>query len=394
MRIDRGSALLLAASIVLSIGLAEVLLRVAGFSYPSFIVTDPHFGHRLKPGARGHYAEEGKSYVRINAQGMRDDREVAAEKPADRYRIAILGDSYAEGVQLDVSKLFWRILEDRLNRCGFAPGKHVEVLNFGVSGYSTGQELLVLRKRVPVFNPDLVVLAFLSGNDVRDNSRALAHAYPRPYFSLAAVGQLVLDDSFREQRAFKVKSSTPWQVFQALSEHSRVFQLVNKVKNTLPIGGVAAGETDPGWEAGLDAGVYLSKPSPAWEAAWETTEALLAEARSETQRQGAKFLLVSLTNAAQVDPVPEEIRERALRLGEIDLYYPERRLSAFAKREGIDLVLLAPLFADFAVKHKVYLHGFANTALGTGHWNDRGHALGAELLAQRLCPPRGHGDAP
>ena len=35
-------------------------------------------------------------------------------------------------------------------------------------------------------------------------------------------------------------------------------------------------------------------------------------------------------------------------------------------------------------KH-VYLHGFPNTKPGFGHWNEAGHALGAELIAASLC---------
>ena len=33
-----------------------------------------------------------------------------------------------------------------------------------------------------------------------------------------------------------------------------------------------------------------------------------------------------------------------------------------------------------------YLYGFRNTRLGFGHWNEAGHALGAELIARHLCP--------
>jgi len=35
-------------------------------------------------------------------------------------------------------------------------------------------------------------------------------------------------------------------------------------------------------------------------------------------------------------------------------------------------------------KH-VFLHGFQNTKAGFGHWNEAGHALAAELIAQDLC---------
>jgi hypothetical protein len=33
-----------------------------------------------------------------------------------------------------------------------------------------------------------------------------------------------------------------------------------------------------------------------------------------------------------------------------------------------------------------YLHGFSNTILGFGHWNENGHELAGKLMAQQLCP--------
>jgi hypothetical protein len=32
-----------------------------------------------------------------------------------------------------------------------------------------------------------------------------------------------------------------------------------------------------------------------------------------------------------------------------------------------------------------YLHGFPNGKPGFGHWNERGHALAASLIAAGLC---------
>ncbi len=375
---------LLIGSIAVAWGLAEVILRAIGFSYPSFYQYDIHTGAALRPGAQGWWQEEGRSFVRINAQGMRDDRDIQVKKPKNVYRIAVLGDSYVEALQIDVSKSFWRLLEKKLNACNFGRGKRVEVLGFGVSGYSTAQELIMLRTRVAPFHPDMVILAFLSGNDVRDNSKEIARRYPCPFFVLQN-GKLVEDTSFRESWIFKLKSSWLWQTMQTLSNYSRVVQLLNKVRHVLgqPL---SAPRTEGGREdIGLDDHVYLSNPPPVWERAWEVTEALVVAMKNEAQRMGARFLLVTLTNPGQVYPDPEVVRRHAARLGEKDLFYPERRMRALAQRAGIDAVFLAEPFAEYAWKHKVFLHGFPNTVMGGGHWNERGHALAAELIAKHLC---------
>jgi hypothetical protein len=52
---------------------------------------------------------------------------------------------------------------------GFA-GKTVEVLNFGVAGFGTAQEWLTLKSDVLAFQPDRVILAMFTGNDISDNS--------------------------------------------------------------------------------------------------------------------------------------------------------------------------------------------------------------------------------
>ncbi len=379
--------LILSVAFLVALALAEIVLRVAGFSYPNFYRYDLHTGAALRPGAAGWWREEGEAFVRINAKGMRDDREIPVEKTPEVFRIAILGDSYAEAFQVDVSKTFWRLLEEKLNSCGFAPGKRVEVLNFGVSGYSTAHELIALRERVKPFAPDLVLLAFLSGNDVRDNSQAIAGPYPRPYFHLKN-GRLTEDTTFREQWIFKLKSSLPWQWFQAVSDYLRLIQLLNKVKNVAGQPLSAPRSEGAVEEIGLDDHIYLSKPPQVWEEAWQLTEALVTAVRDESLRQGARFLLVTLTNPGQVPPDPTAMRRHAQRIGEPDLFYPERRMRALAQREGLDAVFLAEAFARHAAERKVYLHGFPNTQLGGGHWNEQGHRLAAEILAKHLCPAK------
>jgi hypothetical protein len=39
----------------------------------------------------------------------------------------------------------------------------------------------------------------------------------------------------------------------------------------------------------------------------------------------------------------------------------------------------------YAQEHQVYFHGFSNTAMGTGHWNERGNRFAACLIASKLA---------
>src|SRR5207244_3784662 len=72
-------------------------------------------------------------------------------------------------VPLDVS--FARLLEQHLNTGGAE--QRVEVVSAGVSGYGTASELLYFEREGKRYQPDLVVLAFYPGNDVKNNSPTL-----------------------------------------------------------------------------------------------------------------------------------------------------------------------------------------------------------------------------
>src|SRR3954466_3584600 len=147
-QISRGAKLLtIAIGVLVALAITELGLRIGGFSYPIFYTTDPDRGIALKPGQHGWYRKEGESYVNINSAGLRDIEHTLA-KPADTFRIAVVGDSYAEALQVPMENAFWHVMQDRLRGCGAFGGMKIEVLNFGVSGYGTAQELITLQKHV------------------------------------------------------------------------------------------------------------------------------------------------------------------------------------------------------------------------------------------------------
>jgi hypothetical protein len=372
--------------IVALAALAETTLRLIAFRYVSFSVYDRRMGFSLKPGAEGVWDHEGYARVKINSAGFRD-LERTSKKPEDTVRLAVLGDSYAEAMQVALEKSFWARLEGRLNVCRAFGRKKAEVLNFGVSGYGTGQELLVLKNRVLAYSPDIVLLAFTTGNDIRDNYKPLPRYIPlRPFFLLKN-GKIEEDDSFVNDPGFKAQNSLRKRAYRALAQYIRLLQLANFLKDRafgvvnrfFP--GDAVGVS---YEPGLDEAVYGEPPDAVWAGAWEVAEALIREIRDEAEKHGAKFILVSMSNAVQI-AVGTDARERAPGKKSPDFFYPEKRLERAATRDGIDYLPLAPAMRGYADKNKVFLHGFANSKLGYGHWNEDGHGVAADLIAERFC---------
>jgi hypothetical protein len=77
------------------------------------------------------------------------------------------------------------------------------------------------------------------------------------------------------------------------------------------------------------------------------------------------------------------------KLGTKDLFYPERRLDEFGRREGIPVFNLAPIMAREADERRVYFHA-AQGSEGIGHWNAEGHQAAGELVARWLAQELAH----
>jgi hypothetical protein len=392
--------LLVLIGLAFGLGMSEIFLRVIGYSYPLFYTTDYYRGFALQPGVAGHYQREGESYVRINSDGLRD-REHAKAKPSKTVRIAVVGDSYVEGLQVPFENTFGALLEGKLQGCSAFDGKNVEVINFGVSGYGTAQELITLRHNVWQYSPDIVLLAVTTNNDITDNSRALKQTDEIPYF-VWRNGNLVEDDSFRETRTFRWRSSALNRVGTWFRDHLRTIQLIHYVQVLAKLRltewrdrrrarsqpgpeRIDANQTNPtAGEIGIDNMIYIEPRDENWQDAWRVTEGLIKQMRDDVAQKKARFLVVTLSNAIQVYPDPA-VRQRFLQhVGAETVFYPNLRLRALAEREQIDFLDLAQPMQVHADQNKVFLHGFGND-IGNGHWNAIGHQVAAELIAKKLC---------
>jgi lysophospholipase L1-like esterase len=116
----------------------------------------PILKYELTPGASG-WAWEAD--VTINSHGFRGPDPAQGEYQG--YRILILGDSITFGYLLSVEAIFVHQLQQRLR----AKGQDFEVLNLGVVGYDTLQEVALLELRGLKLDPDLVIVAYCL-NDV------------------------------------------------------------------------------------------------------------------------------------------------------------------------------------------------------------------------------------
>ena len=272
----------------------------------------------------------------------------------------------------------------------------VEVLNFGVSGFSTARELILPQKHVWQYSPDVIVLLDTPGNDVRDNSRTLNKfaGQPLPYF-VYRDGKLVLDDSLLAARnrslAFRFRESFAGKSFNWVQSHVRLLGLIYTVREAYQTSSKISdsrkqqvGTVTSTGEPGLDSEVFREPVNPDWNDAWRVTDGLIVQMSDEVRAKGAKFLVVTGSTGIQVSPDAAARQQYMDRLGIRSLFYPDQRIKALGDREGFNVFNLAPVLAEYASRNKVFLHGAGNTK-GAGHWNEIGHRLAGELIAQELC---------
>lgn len=386
--------LLILAGLICGLLVVEIALRVIGFRDLNLYMTDPYVGFTLRPGAEGWWRGEGVTYIKINSEGLRD-YEHSKQKPPNTLRIAVLGDSFTEALDVEIPEAWWAVMEQRLQGCEALNGRKVEVINFGVSGFSTTRELITLQKRAWQYSPDIVVLNLTTINDIKDNSRVLNKEYaslPLPYYVYKG-DQLVLDDSQLVARNnspyFRLQKSYPGSVVNWLRNHLRLVGLIDKARLAYQKREILKQQQSeqpnaPAETIGWDINVYKEPQDPAWIDAWRVTEGTVLLMRDEVKSHGAKFLVMTGTSGTQLYPDPAA-REASMRsLGIENLFYPDQRIKALGERSGFPVLNLAPAMQEYADRNKVFLHGQGKLT-GYGHWNQTGNRVAGELVAQKLC---------
>jgi GDSL-like lipase/acylhydrolase family protein len=176
---------LLAAAVM--VVLFEAGTRAVGLRYPrlprpgesgdrGLWVYHASRGWAPAPGATGTAFLGGpdRAEVRINSLGLRGP-ELSRVPPAGRRRVLVLGDSFVFGVGVDEGHTFSAELAREL-------GEAYEVVNAGVSGYSTDQEYLLFQELGQPLGASLVVLV-MCDNDFAGNVQDFAYgAYYKPYY--------------------------------------------------------------------------------------------------------------------------------------------------------------------------------------------------------------------
>ena len=292
-------SLLLAAidcvvSFVLVFLVLELLFTIAGVGQEEFLKYDPVMGCSPMPGRKLTYRWEGYSRSSFNSHGMRD-RELSKSKAPGVVRVAMLGDSLTEALQVNRNESFPYLFEQKLNTGTEKP--KFEVLNFGVGSYYLPQKYLRLKHLALDFNPDLVILEMRTCETLELMPKPLSNMISaRPFFLVDANNNLVENHSYQLQwnqskEAGRMRAtswlrehSSLWGVaglcMQRLSTKPPAFSSAKIAKKD------AAGKDEPVSFKFVPIDPYLKR----------LTRALILQAKQECQKQNCPMAIVYVTS--------------------------------------------------------------------------------------------------
>ena len=373
-----GRSLAMVAGCVVALAAIELTLAVT-FPHMRLLVRHERLGSIPRASLNGRTTFGGHErivHITTNSLGLRGPE--LAPKPPGVRRVLALGDSFTFGHAVEAAEAWPAVLEQLLNARG---GARWEVVNAGVGGYGTGQELLLYDELESRLQPDLVVVGFAVVNDVLDNlcvdNERWGAKADAPCFRVQGT-QLNLTPprpspvkgfSWPRSRALEMlmgqaRRVTLWNPRVLGIAHSLGIRV--RSTRTLP-------DTVAAW--------YDERFA---ESGWALTKRLLLELRAHTAAHRVPIALLLIPSALQVDrglqgALAALAEDRAsvhafLR----DPHRPQRILGDFC--HGAELPCADPLPLSLAAEARGERHYYPID----GHWTPAAHRIAAELLLEEL----------
>jgi lysophospholipase L1-like esterase len=380
-----------AVMVGLSIGICFAVLEYvfARFYYSDVyvskhLVPDPVTGWMAKPGTFKFKPVSSlrKHDISINGLGLRNES-VSLTAEADLKRIIILGDSFTFGISTPSEKTFPVILEAMLNHNEGSDS--IEVINGGIPGFGTGQQLLLMRKLADEgIVADLYVLMFFC-NDILDNLGLLYYTLTpnirQPTFGLDDHGELYLkysppvpaSSAQPDDEDAAVLGRTRLGLVLRLTLESFLQTKPSLVRVLSGLGIEVECPTMPGIISGWYRQGILHRGTP-------LTRALLREVRNEAERNDAKIIIAFIPSNLQVyfetyGPLLESTFPDSAGVDAWidDPNRPQRIVAGICKDLGIPFFDLLPPMRDANDK--------AQYIPRDAHFSSTGHSVVADHLA-------------
>ena len=402
---------ILLITIILCVGFFELGVRI--FASPPFDYAtanadasvlwqaDSLLGWSMQPSQQATFSRpEFTASVATNSLGLRDD-EIPAEKAENELRILLLGDSVVAGFEVARDSTIEANLEHFLQK--HYPDKKIQVINAGVRGYGTDQELIYLVNRGFKLQPDIVITGFVPANDLENNVtiHTAGRKFSKPCFFIDGdkalrfhslpkepidINQQIYNAGFPQSQPLTQSlandgQQSGWKQF--LSTHFQSYDfLARRLKSAPPavVGVLKKWDIIHNPLPKFQVDFYRTPIDPAWNGRWEVTQAILGRMQRACDKRGVRFMLWTFPLKEQVYTRDREIFERSFDVqpGELDFTLPDYVLENIAQQENIELVITVPTFQVFARR------GYRFHYLTDHHFNEAGHRFMAYMLYERI----------
>lgn len=361
--------LLLFTTLAIGALLMETGVRVLNLHEPLIWTPDARFGWKPIPGAKRLYTDEGYGLVEINTQGYRD-KERAFRKDTGTIRIGVFGDSQTEAIQVHLDQTY----HAKLQKLFVARQQNVEVLNFGVTGYSPAQVLLTLQQEVDRYDLDIIVVALFLDNDVSGSIPELSVSTTGTPFLISGTSQAGKPREFDYSQAEQSHEEFHREPKYTIRKHSGLYRFIFKIKNSFN----TCGDHCQSSSIPTRYELYLEKHSDIWNEAWNTFDQTLLEIKALSEDRNKSLVLLSIPAGQTIskDAWTNIIQSQPAMMGAVwDLSGPENRLARFAQLHSIPLIQPYEQFLKVSPEKKLY---FGNV----GHLTVEGH----EAIAREVFP--------
>lgn len=370
-------------SLSLTLLAAEACMYLVGYMPPEYVTYDKYkdMNYLYRPNSTAvWYGQLGsitdyKSTVRTNSL-VYHDIEHDFKKPADIYRIVILGDSYVESFQVELPFTFFRKLEAALNQNTSLTqsGLRFEVITLGNSGNGSIKEMMALKKYGLKYEPDLVLSFMTDQNDFHDDwayMRILKKEaeYTHPNFKPRNI--------IKEKLAFYDKML--W------IENSRLCKWIAFKLTEGWMKKASQKVVDDQWKekvgafVKIDENKEIDEANQKWTNAFGLTMGTYVQMQKLSLQSGAKFGAVLVDSRLNNNPFLKAKVSKSVAMDkyQLDFGLPIKKTKIVFDKYGIPYLDLNPVFK--AAMHKK--HGKKNTRFAhDGHWNQHGHNIVFEAL--------------
>lgn len=364
------SALVVAVSIIFILAALEITLRLFLPQNLNYTTFDKNYMFRHIPNLEFRYFwKEFDNIVKFNSKGFRD-YEYDYEKKNNAYRILILGDSLPAALQVSLNETFPKILEQKLMANG---KKDYEVINTGVGGYGTENELLFVEFEGAKYNPDMVILAFAMSDFDEDLASPL----------------ITIEDN-KIVRQIPVKQSIPKGFLLYCSRYSHLCawthsvvlrnlqesDFLRKIFAALRIsskGDSVKTET----KSGLN--IYMKRDSEIFRKAVNGTFLTILELKSILDKGNTKLVILAMPQVEQVDSkfYKDFLAQNKLSEKDVEIGKFQRLAEKFAKNSNVTLINPLEYLKEKNANNSFYFN------IG-GHFSRNGHRIMAEYIYNEL----------